>query len=430
MITLTNQQARQFLLLKHGLLGEHRFIGKHGALAYVRQTGCIQFDPVDACGKNPELVLQSRVKGFTKQMLDELLYTDRNLFDFPDKNLSILPIEDWPFFERNRRIAREGGTKFPELAELEKQAKSYIREYGPVSSDELPLTGKIQWHSHIHWSGNWGEESNAARSVLEQLYSTGELVIHHKKGTRKFYDLSETHVDPSILSANDPLSDEFSHIKWRVLRRIGAVGLLWNKPSDAWLNIWGLKATERNEVFKQLLHEGKILSVQVNGLKDTLYCRAEDRPFIESVSIGTLSTEADSIETISNESGPKEKVFRPRCEFIAPLDCFMWDRKLIKTLFNFEYSWEIYTPADKRKYGYYVLPVLYGDRFIGRIEAVVDRKAQTLMVKNFWFESGVRSTKKLRTAIENSIERLANFNSCQTIDYVNVSAILHSAEPE
>lgn len=105
MIGLTNRQARQFMLLKQGLLGEYRFIGKQGAYEYVRQAGCIQFDPVDACGKNAELTLQSRVKGFTKKMLYELLYEDRLLLDFPDKNLSILPMEDWPYFERYREAA-------------------------------------------------------------------------------------------------------------------------------------------------------------------------------------------------------------------------------------------------------------------------------------------------------------------------------------
>ena len=77
MIYLTNRQTRQFLLLKHGLLGEYKFIGKQGTLAFVRQAGCIQFDPVDACEKNAELTLQSRVKDFSKQILYELLYEDR-----------------------------------------------------------------------------------------------------------------------------------------------------------------------------------------------------------------------------------------------------------------------------------------------------------------------------------------------------------------
>lgn len=143
MITLTRLQARRFMLLKHGLLGEYRFAGKQGTLDFVRQAGCIQFDPVDACGQNAQLTLQSRVKGFTKQTLFELLYKDRQLMDYPDKNISIIPIEDWPYFERYRIAARKGGQRFDGLAELETKARDYIREHGPVNSRELPIEGDI-----------------------------------------------------------------------------------------------------------------------------------------------------------------------------------------------------------------------------------------------------------------------------------------------
>ena len=98
MLNITPDQARQFILLKQGLLGRHRFAGKDGAYQYVRQAGCIQYDPVDVCGRNAELTLQSRVKGFTKRMLDDLLYRDRLLVDYADKELSIWPSEDWPYF--------------------------------------------------------------------------------------------------------------------------------------------------------------------------------------------------------------------------------------------------------------------------------------------------------------------------------------------
>lgn len=397
MITLTNRQARQFILLKHGLLDEYKFIGKQGALDFVHQAGCIQFDPVDVCGKNAELTLQSRVKGFTKQTLYELLYCDRKLVDYPDKNLSIIPTEDWPYFERYRKASRSGGLRFEGLTELEDQAKTYIKAHGPVSSDELPIQGSMRWHSSIHWSGNWGGSTNAARSVLEQLYSTGELVIHHKKSTRKYYDLAEKYIPAELLNASDPLPDELEHQKWRVLRRIGAVGLLWNRPSDAWLNIWGLKSPQRNDVFRELLDEEKILEIKVQDLKDILFCRSEDTFLLETVL-------------------QKDK-FKPRCELIAPLDCMMWDRKLIRALFDFDYTWEIYTPASKRKYGFYVLPLLYNDSFIGRMEAVADKKTSILTVKNIWYENGVRQTKKCRTAIERCINRFAEFNECDKVNF-------------
>lgn len=395
MRTLTKAQAGRFLLLWHGLLGEYRFAGKDGARDFVRQAGCIQFDPVDVCGKNAELTLQSRVKGFAKQTLHELLYRDRLLIDYTDKNQAILPVEDWPCFARFREAARQNGAQFEGLAALEEQTKDYIRQNGPVDSASLPIRGNIFWHSAIHWSGNWHGESNAARSVLEQLYSTGELIIHHKTGARKAYDLAERHIPPEILSAPDPYSDEFDHIAWRVLHRIGAVGLLWNRPSDAWLSIWNLTAQRRNEAFARLEAEGKIIPVQVEGIKGPLYLRSEAEAFLERAC-----------------AGEKEKA---RCEAIAPLDPMMWDRKLIRAVFGFDYSWEIYTPASKRKYGYYVLPLVYGETFVGRAEAAADDKRSVLTVKNVWLEDGVRRTKKLDAAIEGCMKRLMKFNGCREL---------------
>lgn len=397
MITLTNQQARQFILLKHGLLGRHKFSGKQGALDFVRQAGCIQYDPVDSCGKNSELVLQSRIKGFSKKTLYELLYRDRKLVDYPDKNLSIIPAADWPYFERYRDAARAGGLRFAELAEFEAQTAVYVNANGPLCSGELPISGDLRWHSSIHWSGNWDGKTNAARAVLEQMYSTGKLVIHHKKGARKYYDLAAKHLPSELLDAHDPLPDDLEHRKWRVLRRIGAVGLLWNRPSDAWLNIWGLKSTHRNEIFSQLLAENKIIEITVDGVKDAFFCRGEDMSLIEHV-----------------QSGLPHK---HRCELIAPLDNLLWDRKLIKVLFGFDYTWEIYVPADKRKYGFYVLPLLYGDSFVGRVEAIAERRSKTLVIKNIWYEDGVKQTKKQSSAICGCLKRFAKFNECEEVSF-------------
>ena len=112
-----------------------------------------------------------------------------------------------------------------------------------------------------------------------------------------------------------------------------------------------------------------------------------------------------------------EKVDRkPRLEFLAPLDPLFWDKAMIATLWDFRYSWEIYTPAEKRKYGYYTLPILWGEQFIGRIEAAADYKGSTLLVKNIWFEPGIRLTKNIRTSLERTVNRFSKFNGCTTVE--------------
>ena len=392
--TITKKQAGQFILAKQGLIGTYRFTGKTGAYQYIRQAGCIQYDPVDVCGKNAELTLQSRVKGFKKTILQELLYKDRLLIDYADKELSIWPTEDWPYFASYRTRSVELGKTFEGLEELKTQAISYISEHGPVCSDSLPIEGEIFWHSSMHWSGNWSKPSPAARSVLEQLYTDGTLIIHHKKSSRKYYDLAKRHLPKNILKAENPCEDEERFTDWRVLRRIGAVGLLWDKNSTALLGI-DINAEKRKSVLDRLTKSDKIRPIIVEGINPLFYYRSEDDELMQQIIEGSAD-------------------LKPRMSFIAPLDPLFWDKSLIKALWDFQYSWEIYTPAVKRKYGYYTLPILFGDKFVGRIEAVPDRKEGVLHVKGLWWEPGIKQTKKLDAALMSTLKRFAGFNGCQS----------------
>ena len=397
MLRITIEEARRFILGKQGLLGSHRFVGKEGALQYIQQAGCIQYDPVDVCGKNAELTLQSRVKGFTRSMLADLLYVDRLLVDYSDKELSIWSREDWPYFSGYRAMSKVHGAGFEGIPELEARAIAFIREHGPVSSDTLPIEGKIYWHSSMHWSGHWQNQSNAARSVLEQLYTDGVLLIHHKSGSRKYYDLAERYFSPELLNAENPCPDDMALLRWRIKRRVGAVGMLWNRRSDAWLGI-NMSTEQRNFAINALEADGIIVKAEVESIRSPLYFLAEDIPLMEAVRQGVLDT-------------------KPRLEFLAPLDPMLWDRKLVEALWDYHYKWEIYTPVNQRKYGYYVLPILYGDKFVGRIEAAADRKAATLVVRNIWYEDGVKQTKKLARAIEGACRRLAKFNDCVQVKF-------------
>jgi uncharacterized protein YcaQ len=393
MIVLTKQQARQFLLMKQGLIGDYKFAGKQGVLEFVRQAGCIQYDPIDVCGKNAELVLQARVKGFTKQMLYELLYKDRLLLDYFDKNLAIVDIKDWPYLNRIRESYRMGSRGREEVDKVAQEIKLTIAQKGPISSKDLDFNEKIDWY----WSS-----TKLSRAALETLYFRGDLIIHHKRGTNKYYALAEDYVSQELLTAPEPFPEELDHMKWRVLRRISAVGLLWNKPSDAWLYIQNFKAGERSAIFETLEKEQKIIKVSVEGCKDNLYCLAEDLSIIREI----------------QETAIRSK---ERTELIAPLDSFLWDRKLVKELFAFDYKWEIYTPQEQRKYGYYVLPILSGENLIGRTETIADSKEGVLRVKNIWLEPGIRSTKKLEKELERCFIRFMKFHMLQEIIYdVNV----------
>ena len=200
----------------------------------------------------------------------------------------------------------------------------------------------------------------------------------------------------ALLAAGQPCEDDEALLRWRVLGRIGAVGLLWDRNSSAFLGL-DMKAEQRRLVFSGLENEGRISAARIEGIRAAFYYCSEDEPLMQAV----ISGAADR---------------KMRMEFLAPLDPLLWDKQMIAGLWDFQYSWEIYTPADKRKYGYYTLPILWGTSFIGRIEAVADRKTDTLRVKNIWFEPGVRLTKKLQNALRKAIDRFSKFNECSAVE--------------
>lgn len=385
--TLTNEQARNFLLSKHGLLGEYKFSGKEGVYDYVKQVGCVQFDPVDACGKNAELVLQSRIDGFTKDMLYQLLYTDRKLIDYFDKNMSICCVEDWKYFSRIRNHYQSNGRSRDKIDPIAVELKHILKEKRFACSKDLEMSSTVDWY----WS-----KTSLARAALETLYFRGDLIIHHKKGSIKYYALAEDYISPDILQASDPNSTDEAYMQWHILRRIGAVGMLWNKPSDAWLGIGGMNQKVRQQAFASLIEADKLIECEVEGIPHKLYVLREDETLLEN-----------AIQT---------GYWANRIEFLAPLDNLIWDRRLIRAIFGFDYKWEIYTPVDQRKYGYYVLPVLWGNRFIGRIEFNINKKAKKLGVLNFWAENRVEINPTLKSVLNERVRKFARFNDCEFLE--------------
>lgn len=386
---MTKEETRNFLFLRHGLLGEKRYRGKEGIMEFIQSVGCIQFDPIDVCGKNPELVLQSRVEGFMKEMLYELLYEDRRLIDHFDKSLAIYPAEVWPCFQRVRDEFRERSLKREETNDIAALVLEIIRTKGIVSSSDIGYKNTIV--------GDWGNKSKLARAVLEVLYYQGDTIIHHKNGTRKYYALAESLLDDTYFNQEDHFTDDHDFKKWRVLRRIEAIGLLWDKPSDAFLMIRDLKTKERIKIFHELKNEGKIMPITVEGIKEILYVSARDKELlVESLKSGNIN-------------------LMDRIEFLAPLDNLIWDRRLIKALYSFDYKWEIYTPAEQRKFGYYTLPVIRGNRFIGRIELLNQRKEKGLHLRNLWLEEGITLDQDLSENLHSALERFRIFSDCEVI---------------
>jgi hypothetical protein len=379
--TLTNQQARQFLLAHQGLWPPHRLEGRSGVLNYVRRVGCIQFDPLDIVGHNPELVLQARVADFQPRMLQDLLYETRELVDGWDKNAAIYPVEDWPFFRRRREAARQRPGKSPDAVEAAlPQIRRAVDERGPLSSIDLDLDDSVDW--------SWGP-TRIARATLESMYSWGELIIHHRVHTRKAYDFAHRHIPEEILSAPDPHRSEAAYHERYVLRRIGSIGLIWNRAGGAWLGMGSIKSKERTAALARLLDQGRVTRAQVEGIGPPLYLRRQDEKRLERVLEGPSSPAGAAV--------------------IAPLDNLIWDRRFVEELFDFSYVWEVYKPAAERLYGYYVLPVLYGERFVARFEPERDADSGALIIRDWWWEPDVSPSEPMERALRDCFRRFLDY---------------------
>ena len=382
---LSNGQARRYLTYLHFRSRGPRLMDQ------VRGLRSMQFDPLNVVGRNPDLVLQSRIKKYKPTMLYDALYVDRLLMDGFDKCLCIYPVAEFPHFKR----MREGQwTHFisPEVECVYSHIRVEIEARGPLCSDELGLDEKVDWP--------WGP-TKLARAALEGYWNIGKLILSHKKGVRRYYDLIERHLPEDILSAPDPHGSDEAYYQWLLKRRIDAVGLMWNRGSDAFVAMPGFTTAVRNRSFDALEVRGEIVRVEVEGIDRPLFLPAEDGPILEA-----------------SLDAPEDKTMR----FIAPLDNMIWDRNLIEALFGFRYRWEVYTPQVKREYGYYVLPVLYGDRFVARFEPEHFRGG-ALCIKHWWWEPGVRQTKGLLAAREKALKAFCAFlgaDGCKIVEETRV----------
>jgi uncharacterized protein YcaQ len=385
-IRISKEQARSFIVRYQGLQGERQYKGKQGIVDFVSKVGCIQYDTLNIVGRNPDLVLQARIKDYKPSMLYEVMYKDRLLIDQWDKEMSIYSVKDWPYFELNRKEALSGYKNKEAIKACIPYVREVIEKKGPVTSADLELNETIDWA----WA-----PTRLSRAVLEAMYFWGELIVYSKINSRKVYDFASRHIPSELLIMENPNKTMEQYYEWHVLRRIGAVGLMWNKGSDAWLGIKKLKAEERNKAFEGLLEKGLIMEIEVEGLKQPLYIKSEYESLLREVI-----------------NGEKYKI---RGAILAPLDNMLWDRKLIQELFDFEYRWEVYKPADQRKYGYYVLPVLYGNEFVARFEPVLDKESSSMIIKNWWWEPHIKVSAIMRKDLESCLRDFMRFTGSDNI---------------
>jgi uncharacterized protein YcaQ len=347
---ISKETAKRFLILRQGFLQKK---GKRGSLDAIKQLECIQIDPISVVHPNQHLVLHNRVADYRVSHLEELLYKDKLVFEYWCNEKSVVPIEDFPYF----RFRMQNPTLFhspfyerikAKRKELQREIHhvlSEIRKHGSLSAREFEQKRKMK-----------GKE---ATRILNLLWDCGDLMIHHLEGNKRYYDLTERVLPPRI-AAEAPDREEYE--RFMIQKYMRAYGLVDTRD---WRFGWlPLIASQRKTIIDKMVEDDELRPVKIEGIKHTYYVLDALSSFLEN-----------SDATIS------EKVL-----FLAPLDNLLWNRRMVSEIFDFHYSWEVYKIPEKRIYGYYVMPILQGTEFIGRLDPKLDRQNKTMIVNSLLLE--------------------------------------------
>jgi uncharacterized protein YcaQ len=415
--TISRAVARRFLAIRHFLTPPRGLPTEPASvMTVIERLGSLQFDPLAVAGRNHDLVLLARIAGYRREWTDALLYETRALFEAYNKGLSILPTAELPYhrISWDRSRVRHDGDAFDEHAPLVEELLERIRTNGPLGTGDVGPRAAIDWY--------W-RPTNQVRAILEALAEAGVLGLARRDGNRRVYDLAERLFPQELLAERPEPRDQFRH---KLLSRYRGHGLLGTSGSaELWLGTsprvggtYGLEgglsfgAVGRGEVLAELVEAGDLLPVDVEGIRG--------RRFIVNAELPMLRTAEAEVARGADPGGKA-----PGVAFLAPLDPLVWDRDFLRRCYDFDYVWEVYVPAAKRRWGYYVLPILHGDRLVGRIEPRIDRRANTLRIVGAWWEHGFDPLADPRfvPALGDAIDAHRRFGGVRRVTFPRTAAL-------
>jgi uncharacterized protein YcaQ len=366
MITISNQTARRFVLGKQGLWPGRRWRGKKGTAQAIRACEAVQLDPLNIFSRSQDIVLHSRVLDYKPEYLYQVAYKDREFFDYGGW-LAMYPMSNLPYYrvhmERRKHHKRveDFVLSNPELFE---QVRRELRTHGPL--------GNRNFNGNAI-AGNYRGRKDTALALYD-MWLCGELMIHHREGFERVYDFREN-IAPKEY---DYVADEKEAEEFFFRQNISFLGLFRAsvlKPALQYDLQHNYSRADVSNLITAGLESGKVQQVSIESGRDTYLVLTENVPALESLEMGKLP----------KGWNPKGTTTLDEVTFLSPLD-IVSARGRAKKLFDFEYVWEVYTPAPKRRWGYYVLPILYGDDLVARLDPKLDRTTMTLEIKGFWHE--------------------------------------------
>jgi uncharacterized protein YcaQ len=348
-VVISREEAAAFLVGHLGLTRRSRKKGAAGAREMLRKLRCIQLDPLDPIGTNADLVLMARVGGVGRGDVHRFLYPG-HAFEHFAKERCLLPPYAFPWYRG--RLAQTPWWRLQERLDripesLIATVHEEIRLDGPMTPDEVRDHGVV---NPIDWAG-WKSTSRATVMAIEVLWTRCEIVVCGRTKNSKLYDV------PERALPNHAAPHEGDFDRWALLERVEAAGLLSRAGGAHWSMLSDVRTSRLPD---QMIEAGEVEEVQIEGASRRYLAPAGFR---------------------------RRRFPKPDGEMriLGPLDPLIWDRNLVKHVFGFDYVWEVYKPANLRRWGWYVCPLLQGNRLVGRIDAAIEKGK--LRVRKIWREA-------------------------------------------
>ena len=384
-LKISNRAARRLWLTTQGLATTPT--GALDILPIIRQLGFVQLDTIRVVARAHHHIIWNRNQHYREPMLNKLLANERRLFEHYTHDASVLPMEFYPMWRRQFRRLKERIDRSSWYGTMLDAAgrdaiKTRLASEGPLSTHAF----------HTKVSGAMGMWKRPPHKLaLDYMWYAGELATSHRENFKKFYDLSER-VIPAVLRGQEhPDETQVDWLCHAALHRLGfgtlsEIQKFWNAADPHEVNAWSERAGQ------------SVVPVDL---------QAADGSWSKSFALGDIETRLSEATATSS-----------RLRIINPFDPIVRDRARLKRIFGFDYRIEIFVPVTKRTWGYYVFPLLEGDRFVGRMEAKADRDQSVLTITNVWSEPGVKWTARRLAKLEAELVRFARFVSVGEVNWL------------
>ena len=403
--SISKQTYRRFLLASQGLWPGRRFEGPLGAESALRQMQALQLDPLVMVARSQDIAMYGRVLNYKPGHLYQMAYEKRKAFDYGGW-LMMYPMSDFPYWQLHMNQRKAKGMNYESFKHPPKDLLKFIlnelRERGPLGNRDFEGT-RVK-----AWSYRGRKETSIG---LFYLWMIGEVMITNRKGFDRIYDLRERVVPAEF----DYAVTEEETIEFMSRKIIAFLGMIGETRLGTELSYYLYKDVSRKDaknIVHQLVENNTISRVRVEGSKDGFLILNSNQPHLSDLEAGR----------IPKAWKPKGPTTEEEVTFLAPLE-IVSARGRAKKVFDFEYLWEVYKPVHLRRWGYYTLPILYGDDLVARLDPKLDRTTNTLHILGFWLEDDAPKDDAFANALSNGLKRFADMIGAEKIDLSGVKPV-------